>query len=318
MNGSAWNDYSTYRVQKTIRRPVTVTGIGLHSGQSTRLQILPAETGHGIVFEKIGSRKKFELGAHFKNVVSTSLATSLSIAGEPDSGVATVEHLMSAFYALGITNARVIVEGNEVPILDGSARPFVEAILDGTLELQAMTAPSIRVIKPIRIFQEGVVCELLPRDNLRLTTSIDFDHPAIGAQTFALELTPQSFIDEVSSSRTFGFMKDVDALRARNLAQGASLDNVLAFDEKGIVNKEGARFADECVRHKLLDALGDLALAGARIQGELVSFRGGHSIHIKLLQEVAKMKGSWEWLEAEPVMPTWQPESAEQAYLISR
>lgn len=304
MSSSVWNNYSTYRVQKTLQRETTLRGIGLHTGETTAVTIEPAAPNFGIVFEKRRGREHYAIPANFRNVYSTALATTLRWQGEQDSTVATVEHIMSALYALGVTNARITLEGNEIPILDGSARPFVEAVQDAGLSAQAATATCIRVIKPIRIFQQGVVCELLPREQLRLTTSIDFDHPAIGLQTFALELTPQSFIDEVSGSRTFGFMKDVDLLRKKNLALGASLENVLAFDDEKVVNKEGARFPDECVRHKLLDALGDLALAGARIDGELVSFRGGHSIHIALLNELAKMPTHWEWLASEAITPS--------------
>lgn len=301
MNSSVWNDYSSYRVQKTVRRSLTLEGVGLHTGQKTTLSIEPADVNVGIIFEKRRGTNRYVVPANFRNVFCTAFATSLRWNGEQDSSVSTVEHIMSAIYALGVTNARIILEGNEIPILDGSARPFVEAILDAGLDAQNATAPCIRVLKPIRIVQNGVVCELLPRDQLRLTTSIDFDHPAIGLQTFALELTPKSFIDEVSGARTFGFLKDVDMLRSKNLALGASLENVLAFDEQGVVNKEGARHTDECVRHKLLDALGDLALAGARIDGELVSFRGGHSIHIALLNELKKMPTFWEWVPAERI-----------------
>jgi UDP-3-O-[3-hydroxymyristoyl] N-acetylglucosamine deacetylase len=312
MNSSVWNDYSSYRVQKTLTRAVRLNGIGLHTGNSTTLIIEPAEPNSGIVFQKQNGPVSYTMPASFKNVFSTALATSLWT-GDTASTVSTVEHLMSALYAIGVTNAKVVVEGNEIPILDGSAGPFVDALLDAGVVAQAFTAPFIRVLKPIRIVEHGVICELLPRDQLRLTTSIDFDHPAIGLQTFALELTPQKFIDEVSTSRTFGFSKDVDTLRSKNLALGASLENVLAFDDHKVLNPEGARFPDECVRHKLLDALGDLALAGARIDGELVSFRGGHSIHISLLNSLAKLPTHWEWIPAERLGQNWPREATSQA-----
>lgn len=299
---TVFDEYSFYRIQKTLTREVTLQGIGLHSGLTAKLTLCPAETGSGIVFEKrAAGGQAYLVAAHFSNVVSTHFATSLALPQAPDSRISTVEHILSAFYGLGISNARIRIEGEEIPILDGSSRPFAEALLDAGIAPQVATCPRIRILKPIKIYRDGVICELLPREGLRLTTSVEFNHPLIGLQTFALELTPRAFVDGVAASRTFGFLRDVDTLRSKNLALGASIENVLAFDENGILNKEGMRFSDECVRHKLLDAIGDLALAGARIDGELVSYRGGHSIHIELLKTLDKTRHSWEWVPAESI-----------------
>ncbi len=292
-----------YRIQKTIKAPVQFTGVGLHSGAPATLEILPASPNHGLQFEKKCGDKTYKIPAHFSSVVTTTLATSLGIDGQPDSKIATVEHLMSALYALGITNALLKLNGPEVPILDGSSSPFVNAMIDAGITPQAFTAPTLKVVKPIKLYQQGAICELLPRESLRLTTSVDFPHPMIGTQIFALELTPKAFTEIISSARTFGFYSDLQKLQSHGLALGASLENAVGFTEDGVLNENGLRFPDECVRHKLLDALGDLALCGSWIQGELVSFRGGHSIHLALLKSLEAHKSHWELLPAKPITP---------------
>ncbi|MFM8270066.1 MAG: UDP-3-O-acyl-N-acetylglucosamine deacetylase, partial [Pseudomonadota bacterium] len=265
-----------YRVQKTLRRPCLFQGHGIHSGARTQIQLIPCEPNTGIVFLKKEGQQSFKIPAHFEYVTSTSLATSLSLKDVPESRVATVEHLLAALFALGINNLLIEVQGPEIPILDGSALPFVEGILDAGIEFQEYSSKILRILKPIKVYEHGAICELLPRKQLRLTTSIDFNHPKIGAQTFAMDLTPRAFADQIGCARTFGFLSDLEKLKSRNLALGASLDNVLGFSDKDILNSDGMRFSDECVRHKWLDALGDLALCGSWVEGELVSFRGGH------------------------------------------
>lgn len=290
-----------YRIQKTLKRPVALDGIGLHSGMTTRIKMIPAPPNHGIVFERLDLGAPVRIPAHYDAVVSTELATSLGSRENPEVRISTVEHVMAAVFAMGITNLTIEVSGSEIPILDGSAGPFIEAILDAGVELQPFSQPVLKVIKPIKVYQNGTVCELLPRDRLRLTTSIDFPHPAIGLQIFALELTPRAFRDQVGTARTFGFLRDVERLQKLRLAQGASMENVLAFSEDAVMNPGGVRFPDECVRHKLLDAIGDLALCGCWIEGELVSFRGGHSIHLALLKALPEHRAHWEMVPAEPL-----------------
>lgn len=294
----------TYRIQKTLKHPVTLEGVGLHTGVKARIRLHPAPPNHGVVFERRdvrGIKVPARIYAHYDAVVSTDLATSLGFHDLPDARIGTVEHLLAALYAVGVTNVLVEVNGPEIPILDGSAEPYLDAILDTGLELQPFSNPTLKVLKPIKIYEKGAVCELLPRDRLRLTTSIDFQHPAIGVQTYALEVTPRAFQQEIGAARTFGFLRDVERLQKANLARGASLENVLAFSENGIANPEGMRFGDECVRHKLLDALGDLALCGCWIEGEMVSFRGGHSIHLALLKALKGFRSHWEILPSRPL-----------------
>ena len=290
----------TYRIQKTLVAPVSFSGVGIHTGKEARVTLRPASVNHGLVFEKRGCKKR--IPAHFSSVVSTSLATTVGHLDDPESRIFTVEHLLSALFGMGITNALIEVDGPEIPILDGSAAPFIEAILESGILAQPYTAPILKIVKPIKVYENDAICELLPRESMRLTTSIDFPHPKIGLQTFALELTPQSFAEQVCRARTFGFLKDLDKLRKMNLAQGASMENVLAFSEDAVLNPEGMRYANECVRHKLLDAVGDLALCGSWIEGEMVSYRGGHSMHLNLLKALSQQPQHWKLLKAEPVM----------------
>jgi UDP-3-O-[3-hydroxymyristoyl] N-acetylglucosamine deacetylase len=291
---------STPIPQQTLKRPCAFEGVGLHSGKRTWLRCEPAPANHGIVFCRGDLPGRPKIPACREAVVGTELATSLGSHQDPSVRVSTVEHLMAALFALRITNALIIVEGPEVPILDGSAKLFAESFLAAGLRQQDFTARRLRVQKSIKIFQHGAIAELLPRQRLRLTTTIDFPHPAIGLQTFAIDITPTTFLNAIAPARTFGFLKDVEALRAKRLAQGASLENVLAFSRDGVINPEGVRFVDECVRHKMLDALGDLSLFGAWIEGEMVSFRGGHHIHAALLGAVDASPDHWTMEEARP------------------
>lgn len=306
-----------YRVQKTISQPIIFEGVGLHSGIEATLKLYPAPTNHGIVFERIDLSPRIKIPAYFKSVIGTSMATSLGVATRPEYRISTVEHLMAALYALGITNLIAEINGPEIPILDGSATVFIKKILKAGIELQPFSHKILRILKPIKVYRDGTVCELLPRENLRLTTSVDFPHPAIGLQTFALDLTPETFKTDIAEARTFGFQADLEKLRSRNLAKGASLKNVLAFSSDGILNPEGSRFPDECVRHKLLDAIGDLALCGCWIEGELVSFRGGHSIHLTLLESLEKQPSHWKLVPAEPLRMGFKNKISEETVTLA-
>ena len=290
-----------YRVQKTLKAPVSFSGVGLHCGKRTRVELSPAPANHGIILLRTDLAGAKPILAHFNAVVCTKLATTIGFKEHPDSNLMTVEHILAALYAMGVNNVLVKVDGPEIPIMDGSAGPFLEGILDTGIELQPYSAPVLKILKPIKVYEKGAICELLPRDQLRLTTSIDFAHPSVGPQTYALEVTPRNFQREVSSSRTFGFLKDQQLLQSMNLALGASLENVLAFSDEGILNPEGQRHEDECVRHKLLDSLGDLALCGSWIEGEMLSFRGGHSMHLALLKALETHPTHWSLSRAEPL-----------------
>ncbi len=294
-----FSGHESYRVQKTLKSPLTFKGVGLHSGVSSKVVLQPAEANSGIVFIKKAERKTFKIPAQYEYVAATSLATTLGLPQVHGTKISTVEHLLAGLFALGITNLSIEVQGPEIPILDGSSLPFVEGILDSGIQLQNFSSRTLRILKPVKVYAHGAICELLPRENLRLTTSIDFNHPKIGTQTFAMDLTPRMFAENIGSARTFGFLSDLEKLKSRSLALGASLDNVLGFSDKGVLNPEGMRFEDECVRHKWLDALGDLSLCGSWVEGELVSFRGGHAIHFALLKALQNHPSHWELLSAE-------------------
>lgn len=278
--------------QTTLREQIQIDGIGVHSGAAVTAVLHPAEAGTGICFLR-SDQNHAEIPAVFRNVSSAELST---VIGDPAAGgVATVEHLMAAFHGLGVDNCLVEIDGPEMPILDGSAAPFVSAIEQ--VGLEALDAPrrAIRILKSVVIETDRGVVELHPHDRgqadrgqadrgLRLEVEIDFDNALVGRQTCALDLDPAGFRREVARARTFGFMQDVSRLWAAGRALGASLDNTVVVGDDRILNPEGLRFGNEFVRHKLLDAVGDLALAGAPIIGRFRSWRGGHRLNVALLQ----------------------------------
>ncbi|MGL4812714.1 MAG: UDP-3-O-acyl-N-acetylglucosamine deacetylase [Beijerinckiaceae bacterium] len=271
--------------QTTLKGRAEVVGVGVHSGAPARLVLHPAEAGHGIVFQRTGlpGGRDRMIEAKHKFVSATELCT---VIGDPSSGaVSTIEHLMAALAGLGIDNVFVEVDGPEVPIVDGSAWPFVEAIQAVGISTLNPTRRFIKVLKPVRVEQNGSFCELRPADTgFSLDVEIDFPVSCIGRQRRTLTLDPQAFVKEISRARTFGMLKDVEKLWKMNLALGASLENTVAIDDDRVVNPEGLRFADEFVRHKLLDAIGDLALAGAPLIGAFRSYKGGHRMNFMVLQ----------------------------------
>lgn len=270
--------------QTTLGAPVSLSGCGVHSGDEVKIVLHPAEADHGIVFLRTGLPKGRDrlIDARHVAVSATELCT---VIGERDTGaVATIEHLMSALYGLGIDNALVEVDGVEVPILDGSAAPFVDAIdLVGVVPCGAPRC-FLRILKPVRVSQGRAFSELLPLDRgFRLDVEIEFDNRIVGRQRKALDLSAASYRREVSRARTFGFMRDVERLWKAGFALGASLENTVAIGEEAIINAEGLRYPDEFVRHKMLDAIGDLALAGFPLIGAYRSFCGGHRLNIAVL-----------------------------------
>jgi UDP-3-O-[3-hydroxymyristoyl] N-acetylglucosamine deacetylase len=273
--------------QTTLREQIQIDGIGVHSGATVSVVLHPAEADTGICFLR-SDQDHAEIPAIFRNVSSAELST---VIGDPAAGgVATVEHLMAAFHGLGVDNCLVEVDGPELPILDGSSAPFVAAIEQAGLASLDAPRRVIRILKPVVIETDRGVVELHPHERgqadrgLRLEVEIDFDNALVGRQSCALDLDPAGFRREVARARTFGFMQDVSRLWAAGRALGASLDNTVVVGDDRILNPEGLRFANEFVRHKLLDAVGDLALAGAPIIGRFRSWRGGHRLNVALLQ----------------------------------
>ncbi len=288
--------------QTTLKGPATLSGIGVHSGNPAEITIRPAPANHGIAFLRTGTTHGNDrlIKAHHALVSATELCTVL---GDVETGaVATVEHLMSALYGLGVDNALVEIDGPEMPILDGSARPFVEAI--DSVGLAACGAPRrwIKVLQPVRIEAGRAFAELRPIDRgFRLDVEIDFESPVIGRSRKAMDLTPAAYRREIAPARTFGMMKDVERYWKAGFALGASLDNTVAVGETAVVNPEGLRFADEFVRHKFLDAVGDLALAGLPIQGAYRSYCGGHRMNVGILEALFADRANYAIVEGQGV-----------------
>lgn len=282
-------------MQKTLANTVTMIGKGLHSGQPARLVIQPASAEYGIWFRRVDVTDRNNLiPALYDSVTDTQLCTKLS--NDEGVDVSTVEHLMAALAGTGIQNALIEIDGPEVPIMDGSSTPFVQAIMDAGVQDLDAPVRAIRILKEVSIQFDQTVATLKPADTLEIDFSIDFDAAAIGKQHKNLEMANGAFVRELSNCRTFCQRKDIDALLALGLAQGGSLDNAIIVDGGAVLNPEGFRRDDECVRHKMLDALGDLALAGAPILGKYVGVRSGHGATNLLLRELFSTPGAWEML----------------------
>ena len=284
--------------QTTLRDDATVTGIGVHSGSAVTLTLHPAEADTGIVFLRCGldGQADRELAANFRAVTATEFATVLGDRRGP--AVSTTEHVLAALRGLGIDNAIVEIDGAEVPIMDGSAAPFVAAIDQAGIVTQSAARRYIQVLKPVRVGKNGCYGELRPHlRGLRIETEIEFDHPLIGRQTFAVDVEPDVFRRELARARTFGFMRDVAKLWSAGYALGAGFENTVVVAENRVLNPEGMRFPDEFVRHKAVDAIGDLALAGAPLIGAYRSVRGGHKLNHAVLTALMADPGAWTYVE---------------------
>jgi len=284
--------------QTTLQDHVTVSGIGVHSGSVVNLTLHPAEAGTGIVFLRSGidGQPDRELSASFRSVTATEFATVLGDHNGP--AVSTTEHLMAALRALGVDNAVIEVDGPEVPIMDGSAAPFVVAIDQAGMVSLPAVRRYIQILKPVRVAKGESYGELRPHPRgFRIETEIEFDHPLIGRQSLAMDIEPDDFRRELARARTFGFMRDVAKLWSAGYALGASFENTVVIAENRILNEEGVRFADEFVRHKAVDAIGDLALAGAPIIGAYRSVRGGHKLNHAVLTALMSDRTAWTYAE---------------------
>lgn len=289
--------------QTTLRGTIALDGCGVHSGSPVKLVLKPASANQGIVFLRKGLPDGAQrlIRARHDSVSATELCT---IVGDVETGaVATIEHLMSALYGLGVDNAIVEIDGMETPIMDGSARAFVEAIEEIGLVHLGEARRYLKVLRPVRVENDACFAEFAPFDDgFRLDIEIDFDTPAIGRQRKVFDLEPAAYVREVSRARTFGFMRDVEMLWKMGFALGASLDNTVAIGDDKIVNPEGLRYPDEFVRHKLLDAIGDLALAGLPILGEFRSYRGGHRMNYSALRALFADRDNYMIVEREEAL----------------
>jgi UDP-3-O-[3-hydroxymyristoyl] N-acetylglucosamine deacetylase len=285
--------------QTTLRDRAELTGIGVHSGAPVKIVLHPADIDTGVVFLRTrldGGRERL-IEARHDVVSATELCT---IIGDVASGsVATIEHLLAALSGLGVDNVMVEIDGPEVPIMDGSSAPFVAAIDQAGIVRQSVGRRFIKVLKTVRVDQGRGFAELRPYSRgFKLEVEIDFDTPVIGRQKKVLDLDPASFRKELSRARTFGFMRDVERLWKAGFALGASLDNTVALGDEGVINAEGLRFADEFVRHKTLDAVGDLALSGAPLLAHYRSYCGGHRMNVAVLQALFADRSAYTIVEA--------------------
>lgn len=279
--------------QRTLKRVVRASGIGLHSGQKVMLNFLPHTADSGIVFRRTDVEPAIELSADAMLIQEAFMCSNLV---QGDIKIGTIEHVMSAIAALGIDNLIVEVSASELPIMDGSAGPFIYLLMQGGLVEQNAPKKFIKILKPIDAQLADKTASFTPHDGFQLNFTIDFDHPAFAKeyQSATIDFSTEIFVYEVSDARTFGFMKDLDFLKANNLALGASLDNAIGVDEHGVVNEEGLRYNDEFVRHKILDAVGDLYLLGHQIIAKFDAYKSGHALNNQLLRQVKADPSSYE------------------------
>lgn len=282
--------------QRTLKRIVQATGVGLHTGKKVTLTMRPAPANTGIIYRRTDLNPPVDFPADAKSVRDTMLCTCL--VNEDNVRISTVEHLNAALAGLGIDNLVIEVDAAEIPIMDGSASPFVFLLLDAGIEELSSAKKFLRLKETVRVEDGDKWAELSPHNGFRLDFTIDFNHPAIDAssQRYRLDFSAESFVRQISRARTFGFMRDIEYLQSRGLALGGSFDCAIVVDDYRVLNEDGLRFEDEFVRHKMLDAIGDLFMCGHNIIGAFTAFKSGHALNNKLLQAVLAKQEAWEYV----------------------
>ncbi len=300
--------------QRSLKNMIRATGVGLHTGAKVYMTLRPAPANTGIVFRRIDLDPPVEIKGEPYAVGDTRLSSCLERDGVR---VSTVEHLMSALAGLGVDNAYVDLTAAEVPIMDGSAGPFVFLLQSAGIEEQNARKKFFRILKPVEVREGDKWVRFEPHNGFKLTMSIDFAHPVFDKtpQSVTVDFSTTSFVKEVSRARTFGFMQDVETMRAQGLALGGSLDNAIVMDEYRVLNTDGLRYEDEFVKHKVLDAIGDLYLLGHPLIGAFSGHKTGHALNNRLLRRLMEDKPSWELVSFErpedaPAFLTWQPQPA--------
>mgnify|MGYP001826965243 FL=1 len=278
----------------TNARSNAISCIGLHTGQRINMTLRPADAGVGIVFHRQIGDRKVSIEATSANVVDTRLAT---VIGQGDARVSTVEHLLASLAAYGVDNLHIDIDGPEVPIMDGSAAPFVSVLEEAGLKRHTVSRKFLAIRKPVSVIDGEKRATIIPSRFFRITFDIAFQHPCIALQQRSVKVTTAGFRKELAPARTFGFLKDVESLKAAGLARGGSLENAIVVDDEKILNPEGLRFHDEFVRHKILDAIGDLSLIGYPILGHVRAFKAGHDINHQLVEKIIDTPDSWQLLE---------------------
>jgi UDP-3-O-[3-hydroxymyristoyl] N-acetylglucosamine deacetylase len=281
-------------LQRTIKNPVEISGIGLHSGSDIKLRIRPATIDTGVVFHRRDDERVVDIKACADNVVDTRMATVL---GREGLSVSTVEHLLAALAACGIDNLHIDINGPEVPILDGSAAPFIKLVEDAGIEVLTASRRFIAIRKPISLIEGEKRISIIPSRFFRITFDIAFEHKAIALQQYSMKFSTESFQRNIAPARTFGFLHEVEYLKANGLARGGSLDNAVVIDENGVMNPEGLRYQDEFVRHKILDAFGDFSLLGAPMLGHIRAFKAGHDLNAKMVRKILDSPDHWTYVE---------------------
>lgn len=290
--------------QHTIAREVSCSGIGLHSGARVLMKLKPAPPGRGIRFRRMDVCNQPVVSARYHEVVSTAHATSIGFDGVV---ISTIEHLMAAFLGTGVDNVLVEVNGPEVPIYDGSAAPYVELLQQAGLKEQNAPRQCFKVQRPFQLEEGDAYVRGVPSDRFRVRYEIDFPHPLVGRQEFCWTFDQVTFAREIARARTFGFLKDVQRLQEMGLARGGSLANAVVFDDRKLLNEEGFRYRNECVRHKILDFVGDLALAGVPLLGYFEVHKAGHALHSRFLKQIMAAPGLCAPAIAAPTRKTFFP-----------
>jgi UDP-3-O-[3-hydroxymyristoyl] N-acetylglucosamine deacetylase len=279
--------------QRTLKNVIRATGVGLHTGKKVLMVLRPAPANFGIVFRRTDLDEAIDIPARADKVSQTTLGTSLA---QGEATVSTVEHLMSGLAGLGIDNAVVELSAGEVPIMDGSAGPFVFLLQSAGIEEQDAPKRFVKILKTVRVEDGDKWAQFDPYDGFKVNFEIEFDHPVFKrrSQTASMDFSTTTFLREISRARTFGFMRDLEYMRARNLALGGNLDNAIVLDDYRILNEDGLRYEDEFVKHKILDAIGDLYLFGHSLIGEFSGYKSGHALNNRLLRAVLADASAWE------------------------
>ncbi|WP_446009555.1 UDP-3-O-acyl-N-acetylglucosamine deacetylase [Candidatus Electrothrix sp.] len=283
--------------QQTLLRPVSCQGVGLHTGRDVKITINPARENQGICFYRSDISNKPVIPAHMEKIVDTTLATTISNGHEK---ISTTEHLMAALYGAGIDNASIDIDAYEVPIMDGSAGPFINLLHQGGLKQQRALRKVLRITHPISLTDGNKSIRIEPYQGFKVSGTIKFgDNQLLNEQSYSAELTPERFASELAEARTFGFVEQVEELWKNGLALGGTLENVIAihWDRQSVLNEDGLRFDDEFIRHKMLDLIGDLALLGSPVLGHVIANRSGHSLHHSLMQTIIDNPDCWEYVK---------------------
>ena len=281
-------------LQRTLKNVTSISGIGLHSGTQITLKMRPATANTGIIFHRTDSTHTVSIKACADNVVDTRMAT---VIGRDGVNVSTIEHFMAALAACGIDNLHVDIDGPEVPVLDGSAAPFIKLIQEVGIKDLDVSRRFIAIRKPLEIIEGEKRISIIPSRFFRISFDIAFDHSAISVQQYSMKFTTENFCKEIAPARTFGFLHEVEYLKANGLARGGSLENAVVIDKNGVMNPEGLRFQDEFVRHKILDAFGDFSLLGSPLLGHIRAFKAGHDLNAQMVRKIQDNPSHWSWVE---------------------